>query len=157
MNDAAIADVIRVHLRRMRTVSISVFVVLAVTAVVLFWLPRLHNEMLGPKGITLVAAAAALWIGFTANSDARGRLERIKRAHAVHGVVQRLLRDFFVVYLVVLARLVAVAACGVAVSVWGAGPGLGAAFVGLAGLLNLMAWPTEHKTRLLIQRAESLR
>lgn len=153
----SIAHPVQLQIRRMRIVASSVFVVLAVTAVIAFKMPRLHNDMLGPQGVTLVAAAAALWIGFTANRDARSRLERIKRAFAVHGEERRLLRDYLVVYLIVLLRLFAVAACGLAVATWGAGPGLGTAFIGLAAVLNLMAWPTVHKARLLIQRANALR
>ena len=148
---------VRAHLRRARGVSIAVFVLLATAAIAGFFMPRLHNDMLGPGAVTLVAAAGALWVGLTANHDARRRLDRVKRAYAVHGEVHRLLRNFFAVYVVVALRLLAVAACGLAVAVWGAGPGLGTAVVGLAAMLNAMAWPTEHKTLLLIRRAEALR
>ena len=38
-----------------------------------------------PGTLTLVAIAASLWIGFSANRDAAARRERSKRAGAVHG------------------------------------------------------------------------
>ncbi|MEN8164837.1 MAG: hypothetical protein ABFS37_11965, partial [Acidobacteriota bacterium] len=41
--------------------------------------------------------------------------------------------------------------------VWGAGPGLGLAFFILSGILMATSWPTDHKTRLLVKRAEALR
>ena len=154
---AATSALIQNQLRRMRIVNGSVFVILASTAVIAFFLPRLHNGILGPEGNTLFAAAAALWVGFTANRDARARLERIKRAYAVHADLRRLMRDYLLVYLIVQFRLFVVAVCGLAVAVWGAGPGLAVAFVGLACLLNLMAWPTAHKARLLVDRANALR
>jgi len=46
--------------------------------------------------------AMSLWVAFTAERDARLRLDRAKRAFAVHGDASRLLRDHWVVLLVVL-------------------------------------------------------
>ena len=105
----------------------------------------------------LIAAAAALWIGFSANRDARERMDRIKRAYAVHGDVARLLRDHWRAYLVVLARLGAMATGGIIVSLWGFGPSFGLLIHVLALFMVALSWPTEDKTRLLIRRAESLR
>ncbi len=72
-----------------------------------------------------VAAAASLWIGFAANRDAGNRLEKIRRAFAVHGDESRLLRDHWLVYLAVLVRLEMMVVCGLIVSLWGLGPGIG--------------------------------
>jgi hypothetical protein len=141
----------------MRRTGLVLIGTLAVLAVTVFFLPRLANDLTGPMGATLIAAAAALWIGFSANRDARTRMDRIKRAFAVHGDVARLLRDHHRAYLAVLSRLLAVAGCGIVVTVWGAGPRLALAFFILAGILLAMAWPTEHKTQLLIKRAQALR
>ncbi len=145
------------HLKAMRRTVLGFGGIIIALAVTTFFLPRLGNELVSPMGATLIGAAAALWIGFNANRDARARMDRIKRAFAVHGEINRLLRDHRLAYLVVLLRLLAVAGCGIVVAVWGAGPGLGLAFFILAAILMAMSWPTDHKTRLLIRRAESLR
>ena len=145
------------HLKAMQRTVLGFGGMMIALAVTTFFLPRLGNELVSPMGATLIAAAAALWIGFSANRDARTRMDQIKRAFAVHGETTRLLQDHHRAYLVVLLRLLAVAGCGVVVAVWGAGPGLGLAFFILATILMAMSWPTEHKTRLLIRRAEALR
>ena len=109
-----------------------------------------------PASVTLVALAAGMWICFTAERDARQRLERAKRAFAVHGELDRLLRDHWLVLLVVLFRLELVVGFGVVVAVWGSGPRVAIWFPILAGLLMALAWPSEHKTRLMIARAREL-
>ena len=145
------------HLRIMRRTTAAFGGMLIVVTIAAFFLPRLGNDLVSPMGATLIGAAAALWIGFSANRDARIRMDRIKRAYAVHGETALLLRDHHRAYLTVLLRLLAVAVCGVIVAVWGAGPGLGLAFFILAGILGAMSWPTERKTQLLIKRAQALR
>lgn len=144
------------HLRSMRRTTLTAFGLVALAAPAAFFLPRLEHALIGRTGASLLGAAAALWIGFSANRDARSRMDRIKRAFAVHDRLETLLRDHHRAYLLILARLLAVAACGVIVAIWGAGPALGSAFFGLAGILIVMTWPTEHKTRLLIRRAQAL-
>ncbi len=145
------------HIKAMRRSALVLGGLLLPTAVGAFFLPRLANDLVNPMGATLIGAAAALWIAFSANRDARTRVDRVKRAFAVHGQFDRLFRDHHRAYLVVLLRLLAVAACGIVVTVWGAGPRLGLAFFILAAILMAMAWPTDHKTRLLIRRAQALR
>ena len=145
------------HLKVMRRTIAAFGGVLLVMTISAFFLPRLGNDLVSPMGATLIGAAAALWIGFSANRDARVRMERVKRAYAVHGEIDRLLHDHHRAYLAVLIRLLAVAVCGVVVAVWGAGPGLGLAFFILAAILTAMSWPTERKTQLLIKRAQALR
>ncbi len=157
-SDSSLSSVqLQNHLKAMRrTVSAFGGMVVAL-AVTTFFLPRLGNELVSPTGATLIGAASALWIGFSANRDAKARMDRIRRAFAVHGELDRLLRDHHRAYLAVLLRLLVVAGCGIVVAVWGAGAGLGLTFFILAGILMAMSWPTEHKTRLLIRRAEALR
>jgi len=145
------------HLKAMRRTVSAFGGMVIVLAVSTFFLPRLGNELVSPMGATLIGAAAALWIGFSANRDARVRMDRIRRAFAVHGEINSLLRDHHRAYLAVLLRLLVVAGCGVVVAVWGAGPGLGLTFFILAGILMATSWPTEHKTRLLVKRAQALR
>lgn len=145
------------HLKAMRRIGLAFGGVLVALAGPAFFLPRAANDLVGPKGATLIVAATALWIGFSANRDARTRMDRVRLAFSVHGKIDRLLQDHHRAYLMVLLRLLAIAGCGVVVAVWGAGPGLGLAFFILAGILMAMAWPTDHKTRLLIRRAQALR
>ena len=145
------------NLRTMRLSGSITLTVLAVLAVASFFIPHRDNTLTGPGGVSLLAGAAALWIGFSANRDARTRMARIRRAYAVHGEMSRLLRDFRRAYLVILMRLGAIGACGLAVTVWGRGPGLALFFYILGAILTAMSWPTEHKTRLLIRRARELR
>jgi len=145
------------HITSMRRTGLVFGVILVAIFVGSFFLPRLTNELVGPGGATLLGAAAALWIGFSANRDARTRMERIKLAFAVHGETTRLLRDHHRAYLAVLLRILAVAGCGLVVSIWGAGPRLGLFFFILSGILMAMAWPTDHKTRLLVRRARAMR
>ncbi|MCD4750284.1 MAG: hypothetical protein K8R59_13010 [Thermoanaerobaculales bacterium] len=151
------AQTVQPHLRRMRFACGLMMGTLPFVAILGFCLPRLRSSLLGPTPLTLLAAAAAAWVGFSANRDARVRLDRIKRAFAVHGEIGTLLRAHMMVYLVVLLRLEIVAVCGLIVAAWGLGPGVGVFFVFLAGVLILMTWPTEHKTLLLVRRATALR
>ena len=150
-------DQIRDHLKAMRRTGLVLVGALIVLTITVFFLPRRANDLVGPVGATLIAAATALWIGFSANRDARSRMDRVKRAFAANGEIERLFRDHHRAYLAVLSRLLAVAGCGVVVAVWGAGPRLGLAFFILAAILMAMAWPTDHKTQLLVRRAEALR
>jgi hypothetical protein len=150
-------ELVRRHLGRMRAGGIAVATTLPVAAAAVFLVPRLQHTLFGPGATTVLAAAVALWVGFTANRDARRRLERVKRAFAVHGDLERLLRDHLLVYLVVLLRLDLIACCGLLVAVWGVGRTAGLSFTLLAAILMATAWPTEHKTRLLIARARELR
>ncbi|MEN8163392.1 MAG: hypothetical protein ABFS37_04625, partial [Acidobacteriota bacterium] len=87
------------HLKSMRR-TVSAFGVMVIgLGVTTFFLPRLGNDLVSPMGATLIGAAAALWIGFSANRDARARMDRIKRAFAVHGEINRLLQDHHRAYL----------------------------------------------------------
>jgi len=122
-----------------------------------FWLPGRQTAAASPTMLTLMALAGSLWIGFTAERDARLRLERAKRAFAVHGDRRLLLGNHWQVYLVVLVRLEVVAALGLVTAVWGLGPWVGVWFVLLAGLLIALSWPTGRKARLLVERGEELR
>lgn len=107
--------------------------------------------------VTLVAAAACLWLGFSANRDAWGRLERVKRAFAVHGDERLLFRDHWLVYLVILIRLEMMVICGMVASLWGSGPRFGLWMMILAGVMIALSWPTARKSQLLLGRARALR
>jgi hypothetical protein len=65
----------------------------------------------------------------------------------------RLLREHLLVYLVVLMRLEAIAACGLMISITGNGPvaALPVHFIALIQIVR--SWPSFHKTRLLVDRA----
>ncbi len=145
------------HLLRMRVTAVVGVVVVIASVVAAFVLPYRGSAVASPRTVTLVALAASLWIGFSANRDAANRLEKIRRAFAVHGDERRLLRDHWLVYLVVLIRLEMMAAGGLVVALWGSGPKIGIWFLILGGLMIALTWPTARKTQLLLGRARALR
>jgi hypothetical protein len=120
-------------------------------------LPRLDPAAATPTAVTLVTLATVLWICFTAERDSRGRLERAKRAFAVHGDPDRLLRSHLGVFVMVLVRLEVVVVCGLITTVWGSGQNVAVWYPLLAGLMMVLAWPTEHKVRLLLARGREVR
>jgi hypothetical protein len=144
---------VRRHLRRMRLTWLVFLITAPVAVTVGFRLPRLDPAAATPTAVTLVALAASLWISFTAEHDSRVRLDRGKRAFAVDRDLDRLLRNHWLVFFTVMARLEILVLMGIVTSVWGLGPRVGMWFGLLAGLMILLAWPSEHKTRLLIFRA----
>jgi len=145
------------HLLRMRLTAMVALAVVIVAAITAFVLPYRGSAVASPRTVTLVALAASLWIGFSANRDATGRLERIRRAFAVHGDERRLLRDHWLVYLVVLFRLGMMVVAGLVVALWGSGPTFGIWLLVLGGLMIVLTWPTTRKTQLLLGRARALR
>ena len=145
------------HLAVMRRATGVAALLTVVAAGAGFFLPPLRHPVITPMWATFIAAAAALWVGFSANRDARERMDRIKRAYAVHGEMPRLLRDHFLAYLVVLARLGAMSVGGVIVALWGFGPTFALFIHVLVLFMVALSWPSEAKTRLLIRRAESMR
>ena len=145
------------HLRRMRLTTGLFLASVPAVVVLSFVLPRREASLATPMTVTLVAAAASLWLGFSANRDAGGRLDAIRRAFAVHGDEIRLLRDHWLVYLVVLVRLEVLVLCGLVVALWGLGPRIGFWIVSLGGVMMALTWPTLRKTQLLLGRARALR
>jgi hypothetical protein len=139
-------------------VTTGIFLATVPVAIVVAFLTRYRgSSVASPLTVTLVAAAASLWIGFAANRDAGNRLEKIRRAFAVHGDESRLLRDHWLVYLAVLVRLEMMVVCGLIVSLWGLGPGIGIWLLVLGALMMALTWPTVRKTQLLLGGARALR
>ena len=145
------------HLRRMRVTTGLFLAAVPAAIAVAFLAPYRGSSVASPLTVTLTAAAASLWIGFAANRDAGNRLEKIRRAFAVHGDERRLLRDHWLVYLAVLVRLEMMVVCGLIVSLWGLGPGIGVWLLVLGALMMALTWPTARKTQLLLGRARALR
>jgi hypothetical protein len=141
----------------MRVTGVLALVVTVVVAVAAFVLSYRGSMVASPATVTLVAAVASLWIGFSANRDAGRRLAKIRRAFAVHGEEQRLLRDHWLVYVVVLIRLEVMAVGGFVVALWGSGPRIGVWLLILCGLMIVLTWPTTRKAQLLLGRARTLR
>ena len=149
--------VLRSHLVRMALTTVLFLLGVPLAIVIAFLAPHRQSSLTSPLVMTLVAAAASLWIGFSANRDARGRLDRIKRAFAVHGDEKRLLRDHWLAYLVVLLRLEVMVLCGLVAAVWGLGPRIAVWILLLAGVMIALTWPTMRKTKLLLGRARAMR
>ena len=148
---------LRSHLLRMRVSAVAGLVVVIVAAIAAYVLPYRGSAVASPRTVTLVALAASLWIGFSANRDATGRLERIRRAFTVHGDELRLLRDHWLVYVAVLFRLEMMAVGGLVVALWGSGPKFGIWLLIMGGLMIVLTWPTLRKTQLLLGRARAFR
>ena len=149
-------DEITSHLVRMRVTTGAFLATVAVAAVLCFVLPQREGAA-SPRMVSLVAAAAALWIGFSANRDAERRLDKVRRAAAVHGDERRLLRDHWWVYAAILVRLEVMVIGGVVVALWGLGPTVGVWIVLLGGVMMALSWPTMRKTQLLLGRVRALR
>ena len=145
------------HLLRMRITAVAALAVVIFAAIAAFVLPYRGSAVASPRTVTLVALAASLWIGFSANRDATGRLERIRRAFAVHGDEGRLLRDHWLVYMLILVRLGMMVVAGLVVALWGSGPTFGIWILIMGGLMVVLTWPTTRKTQLLLGRARALR
>lgn len=150
-------DAIDRHLRRMRLTAVAFLATVPLAAIAGFLVDWRGSSVASPAVVTVVAAAASLWIGFSANRDAGARLERIRRAFAVHGDERRLLRDHWLVYAVVALRLEMMLLAGFLVSRWGLGPQIGVLLVAVGGLMLALTWPTRRKIQLLLGRARALR
>jgi hypothetical protein len=144
------------HLRLMRGTTVVFMLAVPVAVAVILLLPR-REASVSPLAVTLVAAAAALWVGFTANRDAQARLDKIKRAFAVHGDERRLLSDLRLVNLAVLARLEVMVTAAVVAAVWGRGSAAAWGILALAGMMMALTWPTEDKSHSLLERARERR
>ncbi len=144
------------HLRTMRLATVGFLLTVPVAAAV-FVLAPAREGLVSPMAVSLTAAAAALWVGFTANRDAQARLDRIKRAFAARGDEQRLLRDHRMVNLAVLARLEVMIVAAVVASIWGGSSAVAWGVLALAGAMMCLSWPTADKTDMLIQRAREQR
>ena len=140
------------------TMTMGVFLATVPAAVIVAVVSEHRRSAIAsPLTMTLVAVAASLWIGFSANGDARARLERTKRAFAVHGDERRLLREHWWVYVMVLLRLEVMVLCGVVIALWGLGTGTAVWLLLVAAAMIVLTWPTLDKTRLLLERARELR
>jgi len=148
---------LQAHLLRMRVTAVTALVVAIALTVAAFLLPYRGSSVASPLTVTLVAAAGSLWIGFSANRDAALRMEKIRRAFVVHGNEKRLLRDHWLVYVVILIRLEMMVLGGLVVVLWGLGPIFGMWLLILGVLMLALTWPTPRKSRLLLGRARALR
>jgi hypothetical protein len=154
--DAEHATPVSRHLRRMRISWAAFIATVPALAAVGFLTPHRTSDVGSPRMVTGLVLAMSLWVVFTADRDARPRLDRAKRAFAVHGEVRRLLRDHWLVLLVVLLRLEIIVLGGLVVAVWGVGPWVGLWFALAGALLMARTWPTENKSQVLIERAREL-
>lgn len=142
------------HIMRLATIAFVLTVPVAVVAVLV--LPR-REGLTSAWAMTIVALVAALWIGFTANRDAQARLDRIKRAFAVHGDESRLLSDLRRVNLAVLIRLEAMVLAAIVAAVWGRSATVSWGMLALAAMMMALSWPTADKSLALLERARELR
>ena len=147
---------LRAHLMRMRVTAVAALVVVVGAMIAAIVLPYRGSAVASPLTVTLVAAAAGLWVGFSANRDAAHRLAKIRRAFPVHRDEGRLLREHWLVYVLVLVRLGIMVLAGLVAALWGLGPPFGIWLQILAGLMVALTWPTARKSQLLLGRARAL-
>jgi hypothetical protein len=145
------------HLARMRVTAVAALFLVMAAAVAAFAMHYRGSEVASPMTVTLVAVAGTLWVGFTATRDADRRLEVIRRAFAVHGEEEKLLREYWIVYLAVVVRLSVMVLAGVMVALFGLGPRVGIWLILLGGLMIALTWPTRRKIQLLLGRSRALR
>lgn len=144
------------HLGLMRWTTVGFLATVPLAALAMVLIPP-RGSVASPLVVTLVASAAALWIGFTANRDAQARIDRTKRAFAALGDEQRLLRDHRLVNLAVLARLEAMVAAAVVASIWGGSAAAAWGVLVLAAMMMGLSWPTAEKSHTLLERAREQR
>ena len=144
------------HLRLMRWTTVGFLATVPVAALAMVLIPT-RGSVASPLVVTLVASAAALWIGFTANRDAQARIDRTKRAFAAIGDEQRLLRDHRLINVAVLARLEAMVAAAVIASIWGGSSAAAWGVLALAAIMMGLSWPTAEKSHILLERAREQR
>jgi hypothetical protein len=144
------------HLSVMRRTTVGFLLTVPVALVVMVVRPTFDSTA-APLVVTLVAALAALWIGFSANRDAQARIDRIKRAYAHTGDERRLLRDHRMVNLTVLVRLEVMVVAAVVASLWGASAAAAWGVLALAAMMMALSWPTAEKTHTLLERAREQR
>ncbi len=144
---------LRQHLRRMRLTATVFLASVVAAAAGVYTLPRHPLGGFSPLGVTAGTLAVSLWLAFTADGWSRKLLARIRERYEKHGDVARLLRDHLRVYLAVLVRLEIILLAAVVTAVSGSGPTPALFQVILTAVLMLLAWPSEHKARLLLRRA----
>ncbi|NOZ78237.1 MAG: hypothetical protein GXP48_03450 [Acidobacteria bacterium] len=147
---------VRRHLLRMRVVTAVFLVTIPVAGAGAFFLPRQRLDFVSPQAVLAITALIAAWYAFTINRFAAKRLHRIREAFDSHEDVERLLSGHFRVSVTVLVRLEVIVVCGLINAEAGAGPHTTVWYVIAAGLLMLLAWPTEHKTMLLLRRVGAM-
>ena len=147
---------VRHHMRRMRLVTVLFLCTVPIAGAGAFFLPRRRLASVSPQAVLAITALIAAWYAFTINRFAAKRLYRVREAFDSHGDVERLLSGHFRVYLTVLIRLEVIILCGLINAEAGAGPHTTLWYVLAAGLLMLLAWPTEHKTMLLLRRVGAI-
>jgi len=144
------------HLRLMRLTTIAFLLTVPVAVLVMVLVPP-RQSAASPLAVSLVAAAAALWVGFTANRDAQQRIDRIRRAYAAVGDEDRLLLDHRLVNLAVLVRLEVMVIAAVVAKVWGGSAAAAWGVLALAAMMIGLSWPTAEKTHTLLERAREQR
>jgi len=135
-----------------RLLLAALLLVDAASIVVVFHLPSRQSALASPFVVTAGAFLLGLWFAASSDRDARARLEIIKLSFAEDGDLRRLLRNYWLVLLVVVLRLQALLLCGLLVAVWGKGPVAATPLLALAALLSARAWPRRSKIKLLLQR-----
>lgn len=149
-------DILRRHERRLRSLTLGALLGFPLMGYLGFVIPRFSIGV-PPVWITAAALAGGLVLSLRVERIAQRLVIDLKDRYASGGDVNRLLADHRRTLLLVLVMLEGIGLAGLLVALAGSGPRAALWFHAAGVVLTVLAWPTEHKVRLLLRRAQELR
>ncbi len=150
------SDILRRHERSLRRLTVGALLGFPLAGYLGFVIPR-YPIGIPPVWMTAAALAGGLFLSLRVERFAQRLVISLKERYASEGDVSRLLADHRRTLLLVLAMLEGIGLAGLLVAVAGSGPRAALWFHAAGIVLTVLAWPTEHKVRLLLRRAQELR
>jgi hypothetical protein len=149
-------DVLRRHERSLRLLTVGALLGFPLMGYLGFVIPRFSIGV-PPVWMTAAALAGGLLLSLRVEKVAQRLVISLKNRFASGGDVSRLLADHRRTLLLVLVMLEGIGLAGLLVAVAGSGPRAALWFHTAGVVLTFLAWPSEHKVRLLLRRAQELR
>ncbi len=149
-------DILRRHERQLRWLTVGALVGFPLMGYLGFVIPRFSIGV-PPVWMTAAALAGGLVLSLRVEKVAQHLVISLKDRYASRGDVSQLLADHRRTLLLVLVMLEGIGLAGLLVAVAGSGARAALWFQGAGIVLTVLAWPTEHKVRLLLRRAQELR
>ncbi len=145
------------HRRRLVLLTGATALCFPLLAVAGFLGPPLRLHGIRPVWVTAAALVAGFFLSLRVERVAQRRVVRLKERYAAGGSAAELLQGHLRAYGVILVWLLGIGLAGLAMALGGAGPRTALWLHGVGLLLTLLAWPTERKVRLLLERSQDLR